>query len=124
MEGLTLYLRQGVSLNDPEPGAVIAVQTFRDFLNFNPHLHIIATDGCFARNGEFMLGTAPDASSLIDLFRLEVFRMLKKAGRIDDDIIENMMNWHHSGFNIYCEPAIRPGEREAVLHQCPLLLCG
>ena len=22
-----------------------------------------------------------------------------------------MMNWHHSGFNIYCGPAISPGER-------------
>ncbi|WP_052729807.1 transposase [Syntrophomonas zehnderi] len=73
---LSLYLKQGVSLDDPEPGAVIAVQTFGDFLNFNPHLHIIATDGCFTRDGEFMIGIAPDASSLIDLFRLEVFRML------------------------------------------------
>ena len=108
---LSLYLKQGVSLDDPEPGAVIAVQTFGDFLNFNPHLHIIATDGCFTRDGEFMIGTAPDASSLIDLFRLEVFRMLEKAGKINDDIIENMMNWHHSGFNIYCGTAIRPEER-------------
>ena len=108
---LSFYLKQGVSLDDPEPGAVIAVQTFGDFLNFNPHLHIIATDGCFATGEEFMVGTVPDASNLIDLFRLEVFRMLEKAGKINDDIIENMMNWHHSGFNIYCGPAIRPGER-------------
>jgi hypothetical protein len=76
---LSFYLKQGVSLDDPEPGAVIAVQTFGDFLNFNPHLHIIATDGCFATGEEFMVGTVPDASNLIDLFRLEVFRMLEKA---------------------------------------------
>nr|WP_276624524.1 hypothetical protein [Syntrophomonas wolfei] len=54
----------------------MAVQTFGDFLNFNPNLHIIATDGCFATDGGFMVGTVPDASNLIDLFRLEVFRML------------------------------------------------
>ena len=73
---LSLYIKQGVSLDDPKPGAVIAVQTFGDLLNFNPHLYIIATDGCFATDGGFMVGTEPDASSLIDLFRGEVFKML------------------------------------------------
>jgi len=48
----------------------IEVQTFGDFINFNPHLHIIASDGYFATNGGFMMGTEPDASSLIDLFRM------------------------------------------------------
>ena len=28
-------------------GAVIAIQTFGDFLGFNPHCHILLTDGCF-----------------------------------------------------------------------------
>jgi hypothetical protein len=111
---LSLYLTQGVSLDDPKPGAVIAVQTFGDFLNFNPHLHIIATDGCFATDGGFMMGTEADASSLIDLFRGEVFKMLKKAGKIDDHIIENMLSWHHSGFNVYCGPAINPGDQEGL----------
>jgi len=81
---LSTYLKQGVSLDDPKPGAVIAVQTFGDFLNFNPHLHIIATDGCFDRDGGFMVGTVPDASVLEGLFRLKVFDMLKKEGKITD----------------------------------------
>jgi len=44
---LSEYLKQTVDDNDTVPAAVIAVQTFVDFLNFNPHLHIIAADGCF-----------------------------------------------------------------------------
>jgi|GEM_PF-4107404 len=32
--------------DDAVPGASIAVQTYGDFLNFNPHLHAIVTDGC------------------------------------------------------------------------------
>ncbi|MFZ3115927.1 MAG: hypothetical protein WA133_02490 [Syntrophales bacterium] len=32
---------QGVPV-DPIPGAVIAVQTFGDFLGFNPHCHILS----------------------------------------------------------------------------------
>ena len=50
---LSAYLKQGVSIDDPNPGAVIAVQTFGDFLNFNSHLHIIATDGCFDSQDNF-----------------------------------------------------------------------
>ncbi len=61
-----------------------------------------------------MVGTVPDASSLIDLFRGEVFKMLKKAGKIDDHIIESMLSWHHSGFNVYCGPAINPGDHEGL----------
>jgi len=38
---------------DAMPGAVIAVQTFGDFLGFHPHLHILYTDGCFYGNGMF-----------------------------------------------------------------------
>ena len=30
----------------------------------------------------------------------EVFKMLKAEGKITDAIIENMMNWRHSGFNV------------------------
>jgi hypothetical protein len=44
---LSAYLQSAVVYPDAKPGAIIAVQTFGDFLNFNPHLHIIATDGCF-----------------------------------------------------------------------------
>ncbi len=50
---LSSYLKQGVIYDYANPGAVIAVQTFGDFLNFNPHLHIIATDGCFFGNDGF-----------------------------------------------------------------------
>jgi hypothetical protein len=35
------------------PGAVIAIQTFGDVLGFNPHCHILVTDGCFYAKGIF-----------------------------------------------------------------------
>lgn len=56
--------------------------------------------------------TEPDASNLIDLFCEKVFKMLKKIGKIDDHIIETMLSWHHSGFNVYCGPAINSWDRE------------
>ena len=58
---LSEYLKASVSVDDPvpglvagkaccspmQPGCVIAVQTFGEFLNFNPHLHIISTGWSF-----------------------------------------------------------------------------
>jgi hypothetical protein len=34
--------------------------------------------------------------------------MLKADGKIGDAIIENMMNWCYSEFNVYCGSAIWP----------------
>jgi hypothetical protein len=36
-----------------EPAAVNAIQTFGDFLGFNPHCHMLVADGCFHENGMF-----------------------------------------------------------------------
>jgi len=38
------YLKSTVPDTDAVPGASIAVQTYGDFLNFNPHLHAIVSD--------------------------------------------------------------------------------
>jgi hypothetical protein len=40
--------------------------------------------------------------------------MLKSEGKINDAIIENMMSWHHSGFNIYCGKAIWPHDEKGL----------
>jgi Putative transposase len=50
-KSLKVFIQDAVSENDPIPGAVIAVQTFGDFLGFNPHCHILVTDGCFYGDG-------------------------------------------------------------------------
>ncbi len=46
-------------------------------------------------------------------FRCEVFKMLKAEGKINDVVIEDMMNWRHSGFNVYCGNAIWPHNESA-----------
>ena len=40
--------------------------------------------------------------------------MLKAEGKITDSVIENMLNWHHSGFNVYCGNAIWPHNQEGL----------
>ena len=111
---LSRYLKQTVAFEDAVPGAVIAVQSFGDFLGFNSHLHVIGTDGCFYGNGSFKTCPTPNPKDLEDLFRYEVFKMLKAESKINDIVIENMMTWRHSGFNVYCGKAIWPHNEEGL----------
>jgi hypothetical protein len=88
--------------------------TFGDFQQFNPHLHLIVTDGCFSGNGTFTKAPGPSAKYLEDLFRYEVLKMLKAEGKISDAVIENMLSWRHSGFNVYCGFTIWPNNDQGL----------
>ena len=46
-ESLKVFIQEAVPQNEPIPGAIIAIQTFGDFLGFSPHCHVLITDGCF-----------------------------------------------------------------------------
>jgi len=35
----------------------------------------------------------PDSGAIEDLFRYEVFKLFKAEDKINDAVIENMMNW-------------------------------
>ena len=51
------------------PGAVVAIQTFRDFpQGLHHHLHMLVSDGCFHENGMFSVSPAVDTKSLRALF--------------------------------------------------------
>jgi hypothetical protein len=56
-------LSQTVPYDDAKVGAAIAVQSFGDFQNFNPHLHVLATGGCFYSDAAF-IHKAVDYSNL------------------------------------------------------------
>jgi hypothetical protein len=74
---LNMYLTQAIADNDAKAGAAVAVQSFGDFQNFHPHLHVLATEGCFYNDNAFMVCPSPDTGELEKLFRYEVFKMLK-----------------------------------------------
>ncbi len=96
------------------PGAVIAIQSFGDFLGFNPHLHVLCTDGCFYGNGMFRVAPRFEAKGLEEIFRHKVFRMLLSNGKITEDLVNMLMKWRHSGFNVFRGPRIQPGEEKAM----------
>jgi hypothetical protein len=48
------------------------------------------------------------------LFRHKVFKMLLSRKKTTEDLVDMMMGWRHSGFNVYCGPRIPPGEEDAM----------
>jgi len=51
------YYRNTCRINDSKPAVVSVIQTFGDFLSFNPHIHILAADGYFSNDGFFYAPT-------------------------------------------------------------------
>ena len=53
IESLRDWMRVRLELPDGQLAAVAAVQTFGDYLNFHPHLHVLAASGLVDREGRF-----------------------------------------------------------------------
>ena len=113
-EALKEFFKETLPENGAVPGAVIAIQTFGDFLGFNPHLHVLCSDGCFYGEGMFRVAPRFTTKTLEEIFRHNVFKMLLSKGKITQDLINMLMSWRHSGFNVFCGPRIQPGEEEAM----------
>ena len=72
------------------------------------------TETCHQFSAGFHVTPDTKPHDLEDLFRYEVFKMLNAEGKITDAVIENMLSWHHSGFNVYCGSAIWPHDESAL----------
>ena len=55
-------------------------------------LYFLVTDDLFNGNGLFYVMRETDLKPLEDLFRAEVFKFLKKEGKINDEMIGKLMN--------------------------------
>ena len=111
---ISAYQKSAVPYDKAAPGASIAVQTYGDFLNFNPHLHAIVSDGCFLDDGSFRMAPGFMVEDLEEACQYEVLKMLKKEGKITDAVIENMLSWHHTGFHVYIGDRIFPDDKTGL----------
>ncbi|MBN2034679.1 MAG: transposase, partial [Deltaproteobacteria bacterium] len=113
-ESLKLFFQGSFPEEGAVPGAVIAIQSFGDFLGFNPHLHILCSDGCFYGEGMFRVASRFDTKPLEEIFRYRVFKMLLSKGKITEELVSMVMKWRHSGFNVFCGDRIQPGDDKAM----------
>jgi hypothetical protein len=109
------FLQDAVPEDDPIPGAVIAMQTFGDFLGFNPPAHILVTDGCFyGEKGMFRVAPPLELKKLEAIFRHEVLGMLLNKGKITQEMMRTLSGWKHTGFNVFCGNRISPTDETAM----------
>ncbi len=113
-EALKEFYQVLVDEDESVPGAAIAIQTFGDFLGFNPHTHVLISDGCFCGEGTFKVAPKFHLKVLEALFQHKVLKMLLKKGKITKDLISLLLSWNHSGFNVFCGKRIYPGDETAM----------
>jgi hypothetical protein len=101
-------IQETIPQYDAVPGAVIAIQTFGDFLGFNPHCHILCTDGCFYGNVMFRVTPAFNTEELEKLFQHQILKMLLIKGKITEDLVNMLLSWRHSGFNVFADQGFIP----------------
>jgi len=111
---LKTFFQETFPEEDAVPVAVIAIQSFGDFLGFNSHLHVLRMNGCFYGDGMFRVAPRFETKHLEEIFRHKVFKMLLSKGKITKDLVSMLLSWRHSGFNVFCGPSIQPGEEEAM----------
>jgi hypothetical protein len=122
-ESLKVFLQEAVPERNTIPGAVIAIQTFGDFIGHNPHCHILVTDGCFCGSrGMFRVVPPMELKKLEDIFRHKVFKMLLTKGKITREMIAMFANWRNSGFNVFCGNRISPNDATAMENLSPYII--
>jgi len=97
---IAAWLRHRTGQPDGQPGLVVAVRSFGDFLFWHPHVHVLAAAGVFNPNGDFHLAPPGGWQELAELWRHTVLRHLRDAGTLSDGQIAKLKNWRQSGFTV------------------------
>ncbi len=95
------------------PAAIVSIQTAGDFLNWHPHLHVLAPAGAFTVEGGFLPLPYFDVPTLRDLFQARVLALLLKEQMVSPELVDRMRSWRHSGFHAFAGDEI-PAVDDAV----------
>ena len=113
---------------DVKPGMVVGIQKFGQLIHFHPHIHAIATDGAFTSDGTFLSLPKFDKQLLLAAWQTKVFKLFLAAGKIDQQTIDEMRVWPHSGFSVDNSVYLPPRDTAALerlaqyILRCPFSL--
>ncbi|MFH1283487.1 MAG: transposase [bacterium] len=107
-------------LNKPkgELGVVLVIQTFGEYLNYHPHLHVVAADGVFMPSGVFYVMPGKGIKPIEELFRNKVIKLLINEGVLGEELGKKMLKWRHSGFGVYKSKSIRSTDKVGLERIC------
>ena len=84
-----------------QPGIIISIQTFGEYARWNPHLHVLTTNGGFDYDGIFHHLPEFPAEIMKHMFREKVFSMMMNAHFLHEHTAQKIRQWKHSGFAVY-----------------------
>ena len=96
---LTRWLRARTDCPTGQPGLVVAVQTFGDYLLWHPHVHVLAAAGVFTNDGHFHLASTGGWDALRELWHT-LLRRLRDAHALAPETLARLLQWRHSGFGV------------------------
>jgi Zn finger protein HypA/HybF involved in hydrogenase expression len=111
-ECLLEYLRTTLDLPDGQPGIVMAIHTFGEYMDFHPHVHALVADGLFVRSGLFYVMPQVTLKPLEEVFRARVITFLVDKALLPPERANMLRGWVHSGFNVHRSRRVQPDERE------------
>jgi hypothetical protein len=83
------------------PGVVAVIQTFGERINFHPHIHVLITEGGTSPDGTFHRVSRFHDTLIQEIFTHEVFSLLVRKKLIGLPLVEKILRWRHTGFNVH-----------------------
>ena len=100
----TLAFMRGTLKRNGRPGAVIGIETSGQFIDLNPHVHEITSDGLFDDNGNFYLMPRCDdraRACLQAMWENEVSKYVIRKQYVNRETVSKVLNFRHTGFSVF-----------------------
>lgn len=94
-------------------GSVMALHTAGDLLNFHPHIHSLGLHGAVDPDGKFHLLDSVDSRYLTRQFAHYVFEALLEAELLEQETVDAMKCWEHSGFQVFVGEPVAADDSDA-----------
>jgi len=105
-EAILKYFK-AVTGRELTPGIIAVIQSFGSKINLHPHLHFLTTEGGEDKQGQFH-----KVSNFNDSLLTEFFSLLLRKQLVNLSLVQKMLRWHHTGFNVHSK--VRTRTREEV----------
>ena len=99
-EALVKYFK-ATTRKEIAPGIIAVIQSFGSRINFHPHLHFLVTEGGTDKQGRFHKVTSFNDSLLCRFLTCEVFLLLLHKQLINRDLVQRILHWRYTGFNVH-----------------------
>ena len=96
------------------PGIVVSIATAGDLVQWQPHLHLLSTDGGFSGGGTFHALEGWDGEALMKLFRQRLLARLVERRAISQELARKLLGWTHPGFSAFAGEPIPAGDTRAL----------